>query len=683
MAASTSPGHVAASRLVPLAALLIVVAVAALGYIAVISFNHAVQPELDNRSQLIGTGVRNNIERALALDVPLDQIAGAENYLLSVMDTFPEVSRITIRTSEGIPVTEVERRSDGAVVAIPTASQAATTVDAASFAAENIFRFPILSGNSLAGEVLINVDSAYVEQQFVDVFLDVLVVILVVLLLAFEIMLAAVTRSLSKPLDGLYQILEDQAAGDFSRRLRVDTRGAITRAAARFSDHAIDLHNRYAALCKRAMSAPQEKTQRDDPLADIGHRHRLTVAPPAIAQLRDAVDMRLPLFLFATGEELSKSFLPLLVRSAATDTAWLSPEVLISLPLIAYLLALIVLSPLAGGLAERYTARKVFLFALIPVGISHIGLSVSSSVAEFVLWRGVAGAGYALATITCQEYALRTSTDGKHGRAMGGFVAVVIGGTFCGTAVGGVLADRLGAGNTFLVGATLVAVSAFAAFKMMSGDDAQRPATSMPAVARPRSAFTNRRFVGLLLGIAIPANIMMAAFLWYVVPLALSDLGSRPADIGRVLMIYYLMTILAAPVAARMVDRASGASLLLASGAALSGIGLICVMRWYGLWPIVGAVALAGAGHAIIRATQVPLTIKIATSGARRTTSAKALGALRMWERAGSAIGLGITGVLVARYGYGATIGLIGTLTVAGTLVFLATETIAARFPDG
>ena len=43
----------------------------------------------------------------------------------------------------------------------------------------------------------------------------------------------AVTRSLSKPLDGLYQILEDQAAGDFSRRLRVDTRGAITRAAAR------------------------------------------------------------------------------------------------------------------------------------------------------------------------------------------------------------------------------------------------------------------------------------------------------------------------------------------------------------------------------------------------------------------------------------------------------------------
>ncbi len=681
MAAAESPGHSAANRLLPLAALLIVVAVAALGYIAVILFNHAVQPELDNRSQLIGTGVRGNIERALALGVPLEQMAGAENYLLGVMDSFPEVARITIRTAEGIPVTEVERRFDGAVGLIPSTSQWVATFDAATFAADGIFRFAILSGNSLAGEILIKVDRAYVEQQFVDVFLDMLVVVLVVLLFAFEIMLAAVSRSLGKPLDGLYELLERQAAGDFSHRLSLDTRGGITRAAARFSDHALDLHHRYAALVKRTIPGPQAGTPWNDRLADIGRRYRLTAAPPAIAELRDAVDMRLPLFLFATGEELSKSFLPLLVRSAATNVGWLREEVLISLPLIAYLLGLIVLSPLGGGLAERYTARKIFLAALLPVGVSHIGLSVSASVGEFVLWRGVAGAGYALATIACQEYALRASADGRQGRAMGGFVTVVIGGTFCGTAVGGVLADRLGTSITFVVGATLIALSAFVAFRTLCHDEARSAPTGSPAAYRPRSAFSNPRFVGLLFGIAIPANIMMAAFLWYVVPLALSDLGSRPADIGRVLMIYYLMTILAAPLAARLIDRSSNASVLLVCGGAISAIGLIFLTRWYGLWPIVGAVVLAGIGHAIIRATQVPLTIRIATTGTRATTTAKALGALRMWERAGSAIGLATTGVLVGRYGYGATIGVIGYLTAAGTLVFLATEFFAQRTP--
>lgn len=682
MAAPTSPGHLAASRLVALAALLILAAVTALGYIAVTSFNQAVQPELDKRSQLIGTGVRNNIERALALGVPLDQLAGAEDYLLKVMTSFPEVARITIRTSEGAPVTEVERHQDGGAGVIPT-TQMAVNYDPASLAADGVFRFALLSGNTLAGDVLIQVDRAYVEQQFLDVFLDVLVVILVVLLLAFEIILAAVTASLTKPLDGLYQIIERQAAGDFSRRVHFGTRNAISLAAARFSDHAVDLHERYAALCHSPNAEMPARSGTDPRLVAIGQRFGLTATPPAVAELKDAVDMRLPLFVFATGEELSKSFLPLLVRSAAADITWISQELLISLPLIAYLLALIVLSPLAGGLAERFTARKVFLVALLPVAISHVGLSMSTTVAEFVLWRGVAGAGYALATIACQEYALRAATGGHHGRAMGGFVAVVIGGTFCGTAVGGVLADRIGAGNTFLVGAALVAIAAFAAYRMMSTDEADSSHRNATLPHAPRSAFSNTRFVGLLFGIAIPANIMMAAFLWYIVPLSLSDLGSRPADIGRTLMIYYLMTILVAPMAARMVDRPTGASLLLASGAAISGMGLLLLTHWYGVWPMVAAVALAGIGHAIIRATLVPLTIRIATTGARQVASSKALGALRMWERGGSVIGLATTGVLVGRYGYGTTIGVIGGLTIAGTLIFLATETLETRLPDG
>lgn len=678
----SSPGHAAASRLVPLAALLIIMAVAALGSLAITAFTQAVQPELDKRSRLIGTGIRNSIEHALSLGVPLDQMNGAEHYLLSVMNSFPEVSRITIRTVEGIPVTEVERRFDGAVGVIPSASLGIETYDARRLITENLFRFAILSGNTLKGEVLIKVDPSYLKQQFTDVFMDVLVIVLVVLLLAFEIMLAAVTTSLGKPLDGLYRLLERQGDGDFSQRIRFPARSVITHTATRFSDHAVDLHNRYTALSRNIESDPQA-SRRSGVLDDIGRRFGLSVTAPVYVELKNAVDMRLPLFLFATGEELSKSFLPLLVRNAAAETAWLKPEILISLPLIAYLLGLIVLSPLAGGLAERYTARKVFLYALLPVAISHIGLSVSTSVVEFTLWRGVAGAGYALATIACQEYALRTSTDGRHGRAMGGFVMVVIGGTFCGTAVGGVLADRLGASITFLFGAVLVAVSAGVAYRMMAGDTAGRVAQASPLPLAPRSVFANPRFIGLLFGVAIPANIMMAAFLWYVVPLALSDLGARPAVIGRVLMIYYLMTILAAPVAARFVDHSAGTPFLLASGGAISGIALICLTAWYGFWPIAAAVAAAGVGHAIIRATLVPLTITIAASGARPTASGKALGALRMWERAGSVIGLAATGLFVGRYGYASTAGAIGLLTVTGTLVFLAIDIIAARHPDG
>src|SRR5690606_13005430 len=120
---------------------------------------------------------------------------------------------------------------------------------------------------------------AYVEQQFTDVFLDVLVVILVILLLAFEVTLAAVTTSLSKPLDGLCYLLERQAIGNFSQILKHKARRALGQAAARFSDHAIDLNTRYARHHATCTSVPPP-TRKSPLLGRIGQRYQLSAKPP-------------------------------------------------------------------------------------------------------------------------------------------------------------------------------------------------------------------------------------------------------------------------------------------------------------------------------------------------------------------------------------------------------------------
>src|SRR5690606_29182344 len=120
----------------------------------------------------------------------------------------------------------------------------------------------------------------------------------------------------------------------------------------------------------------------------------------------------------------------------------------------------------------------------------------------------------------------------------------------------------------------------------------------------------NLRFVGLLLGIAIPMNVLMAAFLWYMVPLALNELGAGPADIGRALMSYYLLTIFVVPWTARIVETWSLAAVIACLGGALSGAALLVVAQWYGFWSVVGAIAVAGIGHGMIRATVVSLAVE-------------------------------------------------------------------------
>ncbi len=382
----------------------------------------------------------------------------------------------------------------------------------------------------------------------------------------------------------------------------------------------------------------------------------------------DVVDIRLALFLFVIAEELSKPFLPLYIQAAMTGDGWVSKEIVISLPFLAYLIALAALSPVTSFMTERYSRRQIFLAALAPVAISHVGLSLSDSVTEIVFWRGVAGAGYAVATIACQDYALGAIKGRHRSRAIAGFVAVIIGGTFCGTAIGGVLADRIGQSNVFLVGAGLVCVAGLIALPMLSSERfaSPRPAETSTSNRGVLSAFADPRFVALLFGIAIPVNVLVAAFLWYLVPLMLAEVGSSPADIGRALMLYYLVILLIAPRVAPLIGRPLSANTMVIAGGLVSGLALVIVTHWHGFWPIAAAVAIAGIGHALIRAPQVEIALQIDETMTRDTGVMATLSALRTFERAGSIIGLLLTAAVATQLGYARTAAFTGYCVIAG-----------------
>ncbi|MDX1486999.1 MAG: MFS transporter [Acidiferrobacterales bacterium] len=668
-AETVSPGQAAAARLVPLAALMIVIAAVVLGSLILRAFNKAVDPELSNRSLLIGTIVRADIQRALDLGIPLNQLAGTKTYLEKVLADFPEVSGITVRSADEKIVSRAQ--SDEEAARQQQKAQIRSDVgNSVIEIPEKSFVFPILTGNELVGASVVEIDRTYVRRQFRNVFLDVLVVILVAILLAVEITITVTATSLRQPLDQLYMLLERQMRGDFSGRLKQVTTTSLGRVAARFSDHAEDLNTRFGRLWDRYASSETYADIRNR-LQDLGGRFTLTGTLPRTLQLTDVVDIRLPLFLFAMAEELSKPFLPLYIRSMITGEPWLSEAVIVSLPLIAYLIALVALSPISGFLAERLSPRRACLLALVPVAISHVGLSISSTVAEIILWRGVAGAGYAVATIACQEYALAAASFGRHTRAAAGFVAVVIGGTFCGTAVGGVLADRIGQSNVFLVGAVLIVVAAVVALGMLSAESAKHTHRESGAgVFRGfLSVFRNGRFVALLFGIAIPANVLVATFLWYLVPLMLADLGSSTADIGRALMLYYLLTVIVAPWVARLADRYSSTPMMLTIGGVISGVALMALSRLSGFWPITATIAVAGVAHAFIRAPQIAHALEISRS-APAEGQALMLGALRMFERVGSVFGLLLTAFLVGEIGYTTAVGMTGIGVTTGALLF-------------
>jgi len=480
------------------------------------------------------------------------------------------------------------------------------------------------------------------------------VLALIATLVALELALAVTIASVGKPLDRVFRLLAEQRAGDFRHRIRPGGLGGLGRTAARLNDHAEDLAARFAAL---------PATLRDGIDATISQGR------PRRLHLSDFNDIRLALFLFSVATEIAAAFLPLYAR-AASRPEWLSPDLAAAAPLVLYLVAVAALSPFGGALARRYGARRLFLASVPPTALALVAMGLSATLFEITLWRGVMAVFYATATIACQEYAIRAAGGQAGARPVGAFIAVVYGGVFCGSALGGLVAGRFGIDAAFVTGAVIALLSGLlgaAAMRGRAGDRAEALQPESPHQAGAARGLGGR-LIALLLGIAVPMNAATVIFIWYLTPLILSATGSGPAEIARVVMLYYLSLVLFGPMVTRLSDGRTGPVSLVVIGALGSGAALLSLTLWGGFWAVAVAVAGLGLGHTLIRAPLYALALRI-TGG-----PGAGINALRLLERVGAILGLAASAALLGVIGAEASIRLLGLAVLAGGAAYAIVE---------
>ena len=204
----TQPGRIAARRVVIWAALTLVASLLVTLYAALHIFEEAIAPELNKRSQLIGVTVREEIERALNYGVPMDSIAGVDTYLEGVLDDFEEVEQITLLSDSGAIVATAKRQPEVPGAEIQTKP---ADIDEPAW-----ISLPILSRNALVGELRLETDPKFVSTRLRNVVLDIIVVGLVSVLLLFELIIWVTAGAVGKPLDRIFSLLREQAAGNFN-----------------------------------------------------------------------------------------------------------------------------------------------------------------------------------------------------------------------------------------------------------------------------------------------------------------------------------------------------------------------------------------------------------------------------------------------------------------------------------
>ena len=644
-------------------------------YISFVEFNRFLEPELKKKAQLIALNIEQDLTRAVELGIPFEKLVGVEEYLNLITNEFDEVTYLEVYNSmdktlfhSGSTKTNLINFKDPKQ--LPDIDYRLNTLK--EQLKSIIYNFPIEIGDKNSGYINVGIDENFVRRQLDSIVYDNIVIFIIAVLVAFQIMTALFLFYVTGPIERLNLLINHQVRGNFSKYIKTrsgDSVGKITRYLSQLVEQLnIRFKDRYDQL--KALS--EEAFQR---INHIGKRYGLSQTELPSPLIRASVsDIRIPLFIFAFAEELQKSFLPLFVRQLYKPIPWLSESVVISLPIVVWLAIVGFAAPFSGQWTKRFGSRNIFLFGLIPSVLGFLGCSMAQTILQFILWRGATAFGYAMITISCQDYLLGENVAGSRNVNIAVFVSIVITATMCGTAIGGILAARIGYQATFLIASGLMIFFGFAGYQMLSQDAGAVTGieeSKIVGLKAFRMIFKNRRFIVFLFCIAIPTNILMAAYLWYLVPLYLFDLGATTAEIGRTMMIYYLLIIAVGETASKKVKTMDGLTLLVGLGSLLSGVGLIAFYRWQNFWAVVLSVIFLGLSHALIKAPQIVLSLEICKVEVLKAGHNIVLGSLRLLERFGSIIGLIIGALMIEYYGYQNTTGIAGISVCAVSLIFI------------
>lgn len=641
------------------------------GY-ALLEFNIALRPALEKKAGAVADTIRDDLLLAAQANIPFDRISGMEKYLSEAVEEYPEIVYIAVTDNRARAI--YFGGDDWARVKVAQGAIGGDDPSRFSFLLDILtgrsgsiseISVPLADGGTSYGSIVVGLDGQFINSQLVDVFFDILIVLIAVLLVSAEIVIVLILIYVARPIAKLEEIVGRQAKGDFATGAWAYTRDEAGKFVAYLNDSAASLHGKYKELASLGRGEDGVAGKR---VAEIGDRFNLRTTLGGDVGRGSLIDARIPLFVFSFAEELQKSFMPLYVNELYEPIPFLSREMAVGLPIAIFMLVIAVVTPFAGGWADRHGGRRMFLMGLAPAIAGYIGTGMAQSIEALLLWRSMTAIGYAIIVIACQGYIAAIVNAENRAKGMAVFVGVLMSATMAGTAIGGILADRIGYRPVFFVAAGFAIVAGVLAYAMLKGDvrDAAIKKTSS-GLQCMRLLFRNGRFVSLVLAGAIPAKIILTGFLYFYVPLYLASLDATPAAIGRVMMVYALVIIPFSPIAARYADRMSSPIGMIVFGTILSGVVLVALHGQDSTWAVLLAVATMGVAHSLIKAPVIAAVLEAAEAveGVGRTAS---LGVLRTVERVGSFIGPLLVALLLSRFGFADALTAVGIMVVVAGL---------------
>src|SRR5689334_20355590 len=493
----------------------VVIALAVVSYFSHRVFDRELVPETEQKAATVAASVRALILKATGYGVQFNQLYGVEQTFGEVFEENPEFSYAAVTDLDGKllfargkePEQAREYFTRPAVLAVgldPTATWTASHVGGQYF-----ITMPIASDKPL-GMLHIGIDGKFVDNVLLEVMLDVVVVLVVSLFFTLELLNFMAGARLASGLGEFGQQVDRMRSGDFTATARIRANDEIGRLLRRI-DAAIDhLNVRFEFLVGeledklRAATVPRREQLRPAMQALEGIRARFRFGSAPKDSEGDEMNLnriRAPLFAFILAEEMTRSYLPTYVNQLLVAIPGISPQVVIGLPIMLFMLIVALGQPYLGSWSERVGRRRAMLIGAVIATVGFAATALALNLYDLLLWRSLCALGYAMVFVAAQGYVLDRTGHDNRAQGFALFIGAIMVATVCGPSIGGILADNIGYRMSFGVSGVMALVSILAIARLPA-TEVRTPAAANRAARAPRmreilALLFNKRFMTL------------------------------------------------------------------------------------------------------------------------------------------------------------------------------------------
>jgi len=675
-------------RLAGVLMLVVLVALAATAFLSHRSFERALVPEMAKKVASGGGSARSLLLKAMELQIGFREMYGVEQTFDDMKTSIPEISYVAVTDAQGAvlyqrfaaPAGAAEHfRNPSVLAAMATPEISPPAVRVGN---QYVISMPIVTAQQPMGMLHIGVGVDFVDKIVLDMLFDVLVVLVVALFFTLELLNFMAGSKLEAALKSLGDSIERGATGDFAatrQPVNDEAFGGVLKLleglrARVNSAYGALLHEIEAGRRGPAHERPPGLTAAQEGARGLARRYRFGVAD-ASERIDEGhlAKVRAPLFIFILAEELTRPFLPGFIKGLLVPIPWISPEIVVGLPIVLFMLIVAIGQPFLGAYCARVGNRHAMMVGAGIAGLGFIATAFSVSVLDLLLWRSLCGLGYAMVFVAAQAHVLEHASTSNRARSFALFVGAIMVATVCGPSIGGILADNIGERLTFGISA-LLALGSMAAIQLLPAQapaDATRAATRPPRWREIGALLVNKRFMTVTGLAAIPAKILLTGVCFYLVPLYVVSIGSSQSVVGRILMTYAVVMVVLSPIAAAIADSRERMEWLVGAGLLTSGLGGLLLMAGSTSAWIFAAIFLIGLGQSLSIAAQSALVREHCDAEVAAMGEPAVYGVYRLLERLGNAMGPLFAGVLVLFFGYRTSFVAIGALVLLCGLTFL------------